>query len=96
MLAAVASLAMAVTSFVFAVHVVFAMKLGPTAVTLAPGRGVHTGDALALPSVVLGTLYLALAIVWARAAWAPVAAPVVVPYGWEQRSRIPRRVTRAA
>ncbi len=96
MIAAIASLAMAVTYFAFAVHVVFSMKLGPTAVTLAPGRGVHTGDALAFPSVLLGTLCLALAIVWARAAWAPVAAPVVIPYGWEQRSRTARRVIRAA
>lgn len=81
--------------FVLAFHVVFSMRLGPTAATILPGRGLHTGDALALPLVALGTLCLAVAVVCFEAATRRPVAAVVVPRAWERRrtsegSRVPR------
>jgi hypothetical protein len=86
---------MAVGYFVFAFHLVFSMRLGPTAVTLLPGRGVHTGDLLAVPTALLGGVFLLLAVASFERALRPPAPAVVVPRGWELAST-ERSLSRAA
>lgn len=86
--AGLGSLALATVYFVLAWRIVFAMRLGPTAVTVSEGRGwgVHTGDAAALPVALLGLICLGLAVTWWERALRPRApALTVVPAGWEQR-----------
>lgn len=63
-MAGIISLLMAAGYFAIAFHIVFSMRIGPTAVTVseANGWGAHTGDALALPVALLGVLSLVFAV----------------------------------
>lgn len=64
-IAGVGALAAAGAYYVYAYAVVFVYRIGPTTVSLseANGWGVHTGDALALPLVLMGLVSGALAVV---------------------------------
>jgi hypothetical protein len=63
----VAALAIAVTGLVLAFVVVFVWRIGGVVLILHQGRGVHSGDLLAMPLVLP-------ALAWARRWWAPATA----------------------
>jgi len=61
---AILSVAVGLSYLVLAFQVVFSMSIGPIAVSIDEGlgRGVHTGDLLALPIAALGVACLAFGL----------------------------------